>query len=84
MNIHKDHVLHSRNGKFEQNTSQVADVVRILESDQAAASAHGLVIHFHGGLNNHNNALAIADNLAPKYLEAGGLSTLLRLGIWAN
>lgn len=71
MNIQKDHVLHSRNGKFGHNTSQVADVVRILGSDQAAASAQGLVIHFHGGLNSQKDALGIASDLAPKYEKAG-------------
>jgi hypothetical protein len=71
MNIQKDHVLHSRNGKFGHNTSQVADVVRILDSDQAAASAQGLVIHFHGGLNSREAALGIASDLAPKYEKAG-------------
>jgi len=71
MNVQKDHVLHSRNGKFGDNTSQLTDVARILGSDQAAASANGLVIHFHGGLNNQDKGLAIAGNLAPKYLEAG-------------
>lgn len=71
MNIQEDHVLHSRDGKFENDTSQISDVVRILASAQAAAPAHGLVIHFHGGLVNQKTGRGIAESLAPKYADAG-------------
>ena len=70
MNIQKDNVLHSRNGKFEHDTSQVSDVARILGNAQVAAPANGLVIHFHGGLVSQKSARGIAANLAPKYAEA--------------
>jgi len=71
MDIQKDHVLHSRDGKFVNGTSQVSDVSRILGGAQAATPAHGLVIHFHGGLVSEPAARGIADNLAPKYADAG-------------
>tara|TARA_R110001583_G_scaffold119228_1_gene270590 strand:- start:2797 stop:4245 length:1449 start_codon:yes stop_codon:yes gene_type:complete len=32
-----------------------------------------LVIHFHGGLVNRKNGITIADNLYPKYEDAGGV-----------
>ncbi len=71
MNIQEDHVLHSRDGKFEHDTSQVSDVVRILTNAQASAPSSGLVIHFHGGLVSEKAGRGIADSLAPKYAKAG-------------
>ncbi len=71
MDVQKAHVLHSRDGKFEANTSSLADVDRILAAALAAAPAHGLVIHFHGGLVGQKSGRGIADFLAPKYAAAG-------------
>jgi len=71
MNVQQDHVLHSRDGKFEADTSSLTEVARILSSAQSANPAHGLVIHFHGGLVNQKSGRGIADSLAPKYAAAG-------------
>ncbi len=70
MDIRKDHVLHSESGKFGDNTSKPADVVRIL--DQAVAENHtnGLLIHFHGGLVSEKTGREIADRLVPMYASA--------------
>lgn len=70
MDVQKDHVLHSENGRFGSGTSQVADVQRILGQAVAAAPANGLLIHFHGGLVGQKAGREIADRLAPRYAEA--------------
>lgn len=72
MDIQKDHVLHSADGRFGGGTtSQVADVRRILGQASAAAPARGLLIHFHGGLVSEASGRGIADRLVPRYAAAG-------------
>ena len=70
MDIQKDCVLHSRNGRFGNNTSPLSDVTRILAMAQATAPASGLVLHFHGGLVSEKCGRGIANFLAYKYVEA--------------
>ncbi|PKO39632.1 MAG: DUF1749 domain-containing protein [Betaproteobacteria bacterium HGW-Betaproteobacteria-6] len=71
MNVQQDHVLHSRDGKFADDTSHPEDVARILKAAATANQANGLVIHFHGGLVCEKDGRGIADFLAPKYWDAG-------------
>lgn len=70
MDIQHDHILHSRDGKFENDTSQPADVTRILGTALSANHQNGLAIHFHGGLVGQKSARGIADFLAPEYAKA--------------
>lgn len=70
MNVQRDHVLHSANGRFgDDTTSSVEDVARILGS--AASASRHLVLHFHGGLVSQRAGRGIADRLAPRYADAG-------------
>lgn len=76
MNVQQDHVLHSRDGKFEQDTSSLSDVVRILGQAQESAPEHGIVIHFDGGLVGQESSRVIADTLVPRYAQAGAYPLL--------
>ena len=72
MNIQQDNVLHSRNGKFDDGTtSHPSDVARILDEAIKSAPTKGLVIHFHGGLNNETSGRNIANDLYQPYHDAG-------------
>lgn len=72
MDVQRDHVLHSENGRFTGKTSsQPGDLPRILNAALDADPAAGLVIHFHGGLVGQKAGRAIADRLAPRYAKAG-------------
>lgn len=70
MDIQKDHVLHSENGKFGSGTSQIGDAQRILGRAISGNPANGLLIHFHGGLVSQKAGRDIAERLVPRYAEA--------------
>lgn len=72
MDIQRDHVLHSENGRFTPTTSsQRPDVARILDLAANAEPAGGLVLHFHGGLVDQTKGHMIAERLSPGYAAAG-------------
>ena len=70
MDVQKDCVLHSQDGRFGNSASDLSDVTRILNIAHATAPASGLVLHFHGGLVSEQSGRGIATVLAPKYLAA--------------
>lgn len=67
-----DHYLVSASGRLgDPPRSATTEVARILAAASAAAPAHGLVIHFHGGLNSRPYALEnIVAPLTGRYLSA--------------
>ncbi len=72
MDVEKDYVIHSRDGKLgAPGTTSRADAKRIIEAAHAANPERGLLIHFHGGLVSTANGLAIAHKLAQRYADAG-------------
>jgi hypothetical protein len=82
-----DHVLHSAAGQFTVSTdSQAADVARLLKLAVAAKKPKGLLLHFHGGLINKANGLAIANRLTSFYDAAGAYPVFFvwESGVWES
>lgn len=65
-----NNVIHSVHGKLGDDSPPV-DITALIAAACRHNGAGGIVFHFHGGLVNHAAGLAIANNLYPRYQEAG-------------
>ncbi|WP_420225915.1 hypothetical protein [Pigmentiphaga litoralis] len=71
MDIHHDHVVHSRNGVLGDGVTSLIDAERIAEQAYRTTLAGGIVWHTHGGLVDRQTATAIATRLSDTYESAG-------------
>ncbi|GFD95561.1 hypothetical protein KUL156_10780 [Alteromonas sp. KUL156] len=71
------HMVLLRDGKFEASApfGNINEQKQIVTSAiaEAATSGKPLVLHFHGGLVNRANGMAIANSLNPIYRDANGV-----------
>ena len=65
------HFLYLREGKFDHDCTR-ATVTSFVDEALQASAAGGLVLYFHGGLNDEQAGLKSATTLLPIYQEQGG------------